>query len=302
MNHRAIVPLATLLVALALASPLEAQNLLPNAGFDADVSGWQESIAFISSSWSPIDAAGDPDSGSAAITTTGTVGGQGLLYCVPVTPGAAYGFGAFVRVPSGQLQTGSGSVGGLFFEAPACAGNTVSGVGTFPIAEPLDEWVLTQGEVVAPPTANSMLLTLSVSNDGSGEPFTALFDDVRFCAGGTCALQIGEWLQSSEIPDFVFRVTIEAGDEAHPGVMEPVCLDETLCVSGALPGRVEAQLRIIGPRPNGFLWFQVVRFTPSRIVVHAEQLSTGEVNYYVLEAIGPLDRPTSLEDRFAFLP
>lgn len=104
-------------------------------------------------------------------------------------------------------------------------------------------------------------------------------------------------------PDFRFRVTIGEPGDQRTGTREPSCLPETVCVSGALPGRSEAFLRIIGPRPNGFLWPTIVRFTPSRLVVDVRQVSTGETQTYVLPAVPPgVDDLPGLQDRTGFLP
>src|SRR5690606_22064409 len=59
-----------------------------------------------------------------------------------------------------------------------------------------------------------------------------------------------EYFTDPGYPDWKFRVVITAGDEPVLGVREDVCLPETVCVSGALPGRAEVFLRVIGPRPN----------------------------------------------------
>ncbi|HUF79422.1 MAG TPA: hypothetical protein VMR44_10955, partial [Thermoanaerobaculia bacterium] len=70
-----------------------------------------------------------------------------------------------------------------------------------------------------------------------------------------------------------------------------------------LPGRSEVFLRILGPRPNGFLWPTIVRFTPSRVVVDMHQLSSGDTNSYNLPAVPPgLDDLSGLQDRTGFLP
>jgi hypothetical protein len=88
-----------------------------------------------------------------------------------------------------------------------------------------------------------------------------------------------------------------------PGAREPDCIDETVCVSGALPGRSEVYVRIIGPRPNGFLWPTIVRFTPSRVVAEIRQLSTGEQQTYDLPIVPPgVDELSGLQDRTGFLP
>jgi hypothetical protein len=113
----------------------------------------------------------------------------------------------------------------------------------------------------------------------------------------------GPFLTSAEIPGFRFKARITGGDEAMLGVQEADCIGETLCVSGALPGRSELFLRIIGPRPNGFLWVNLVRFTPSRVEVWAEQTSTGRINYYDLPALPRQDTElTGLVDKEAFDP
>jgi hypothetical protein len=87
------------------------------------------------------------------------------------------------------------------------------------------------------------------------------------------------------------------------GRREAACLPETACVSGALPGRSEVFLRIVGPRPNGFLWPTIVRFTPSRLVVDIRQLSTNQQRTYELPAVpSGVDDLPGLQDRFGFLP
>ena len=104
-------------------------------------------------------------------------------------------------------------------------------------------------------------------------------------------------------PDFQFRVRIGPEGTALAGAREASCQPETVCVSGALPGRSELFLRILGPRPNGFLWPTIVRFTPSRVVVDLRQVSSGLTKTYVLPPVLPgTDDLSGLQDRRGFLP
>ncbi len=112
------------------------------------------------------------------------------------------------------------------------------------------------------------------------------------------------FLTTPAFPDFRFRVRIfPSSGESILGRKEDACLPETLCVSGALAGRSEAFIRIIGPRPNGFLWPTIVRFTPSRMVVEIQQISTTITNTYELPAVPPeSDDLSGFQDRQGFLP
>ena len=107
-----------------------------------------------------------------------------------------------------------------------------------------------------------------------------------------------------QYPDFCFDVTITPpGDTPIDGTREAVCIEDTVCVSGALPGRAEVYVRVIGPRPNGFLWPTIVRFTPSQVNVEIFQISTEELQSYQLDAVGPNEDDLSgLQDRTGFQP
>ena len=119
---------------------------------------------------------------------------------------------------------------------------------------------------------------------------------------GAPAPPAGAWLTTSRIPNFRFKVRITAG-AVITGVQEADCVPETLCVSGAVPGRSEVFVRIIGPRPNGFLWPNVVKFTTSQVEVWIEQLSTGDLQYYFLAGPWPgIDDLPGLYDRLGFSP
>jgi hypothetical protein len=113
----------------------------------------------------------------------------------------------------------------------------------------------------------------------------------------------GPWLTTSELPGFQFkiRITGPAGEIATR--KEADCIPETLCISGAVPGRSELFLRIVGPKPNGFLQPNVVKFSTSQIEVWIDQLSTGLINYYELDGATPGSSDlTGFFDRYGFGP
>ena len=88
-----------------------------------------------------------------------------------------------------------------------------------------------------------------------------------------------------------------------PVRIESDCIEETVCLSGALPGRSELVLRIVGPKPNGNLWPTLVRFSTSTIDVWITQTSTGIERHYRLEGASPSSSDLSgLFDRGGFTP
>lgn len=97
-------------------------------------------------------------------------------------------------------------------------------------------------------------------------------------------------LTSPELPGFRVWVLITGPPgESRWGAPEPDCLAETLCASGALPGRVEVLVRVVGPKPNGFLWPLLVKLSTSQVEVWIEQVSTGEIRHYILPGASPGD-------------
>lgn len=114
----------------------------------------------------------------------------------------------------------------------------------------------------------------------------------------------GGWITDGAFPDFRFNVQIEqGGGTTITGAKEPACLPETVCVSGAVPGRSEVFARVVGPKPNGRLWPTLVKFSTSRVEIWIQQLSTGELRYYELRGAAPgFDELPGLFDREGFLP
>ncbi|MDX2000393.1 MAG: hypothetical protein SF066_21945 [Thermoanaerobaculia bacterium] len=94
----------------------------------------------------------------------------------------------------------------------------------------------------------------------------------------------GPYLTSPSVPGFRYKVRL-AGNLA--GKSESACLVQTACVSGAVAGRPEVLLRVVGPRPNGRLWPTIVRFTTAQVEVWIEQVATGTRRYYLLPALDP---------------
>jgi hypothetical protein len=127
-------------------------------------------------------------------------------------------------------------------------------------------------------------------------PFVAAF--LSPGAGGDPAPPFPTWLTTSALPGFEFQVRISG---TNAGKKELDCVPETLCVSGAIAGRSEVFLRIVGPKPNGFLHVNIIKFSTSRIEVWVRR--GGQVNYYDLPAVAPdSDSLAGLVDKEAFLP
>jgi hypothetical protein len=112
-----------------------------------------------------------------------------------------------------------------------------------------------------------------------------------------------EPLTTPELPGFRVWVRIGGADGGAAGRLEPDCIPETLCVSGALPGRSEVFVRVPGPKPNGRLWPTLVKFTTSEVEVWIEQIGSGEIRSYRLEGASPgSSELPGLFDRDGFLP
>lgn len=105
---------------------------------------------------------------------------------------------------------------------------------------------------------------------------------------------------SPEYPNFRFWVRIS---DVRLGKEVVDCLSETVCVAGAIPTRAEILIRIVGPKANGYLWPNIVKFNTTKTEVWIQQISTGRTKYYSLPALAQ-DSTTlpGLVDRTGFLP
>lgn len=113
-----------------------------------------------------------------------------------------------------------------------------------------------------------------------------------------------DWLTAALLRDFQIQVRISADGTVLPTQQQIAnCDPETVCVSGALPGRVEALVRVPGPKPNGCFWPTLTKLTTSTVEVWVEQISTGQINYYEVEGASPgsSDLP-GFFDREGFCP
>lgn len=114
----------------------------------------------------------------------------------------------------------------------------------------------------------------------------------------------GPWLTSPQIPSFQFKARISAGSNSVLGAVVSSCvIEDTICISGDVPGRPAFFARVVGPRGNGFLWPTLVKFTTSQVEVWVQQISTGKIQYYLMPGVGPEDSTlTGFFDREGFLP
>jgi hypothetical protein len=291
-----------------LAARANAENLLTNPRFDTNLSGWgfTPPPAESAKMWSPLDADGATNSGSGVVINSSSSAGSGLAalsQCVTgIVAGQTYELAGEVLLPAGQGRTADALLSGYWHSGPSCS--PFPPIATFgAVLTASGEWTTAATSVEAPPGTHSAWILLFVRKNEAGGGFKGHFDNLSFCREGQCAAPGDGWLTSSEFPDFRFRVQFSTAEGPFYGAKESDCLPDTLCVSSELRGRTAVLLRIIGPRPNGHLWFQATRFPAQQVDIEVQQLSTGIVKTYRLDRLDPDDTeiPGRL-DRTAFMP
>lgn len=297
----------------APAAPASAANLLENWQFATvnDLTGWsiEPGIGLNGGMvWTALDPDNDRGIGSLRLINRANHGDFVWAHqCIPVDEGTAYRFGVSIHNVDHEPM-GQGTYGLRFYSGLDC--EPASALATFDTRAviPVGTWVPGEsGPVTAPPGSRSAALRLGLRKNpvAAGNALADFSLPFVERVGGAAAPDPGDegWFTDPQYPDFQFHVTIGAGASTRQGAWEPVCLPETVCVSGALPGRAEVFLRIVGPRPNGHLWPTLFKASPSRFEVWIEQLSSGVTKQYVLEAAGPgSDELPGLFDRTGFLP
>lgn len=178
------VLLFCLLSALAAGSG-QAQNLLPNGTFDSDLSGWTRS-GFVGV-WSPDDADGRADSGSASYFHDQNSGAAFLQTCVNVASGQTYTARGDVRLTPVADQGSQTRFSVRAWDAPDCRG--ASGLLTTVFNLRADAstglWTPLEGEHIPGPGVASLTIELAI-NSGAPQPVEVNMDNLEFCLGTTC--------------------------------------------------------------------------------------------------------------------
>lgn len=157
-------------------------SVVPNAGFQANLSFWEASAG---AAWSPQDAHGSPTSGSVQLTAS-DLGGAVVSQCVPVTGGERYMLDAAVLI---QAQEGAQGEAGIVVRWQADDDCTEelpdTPAGTLLTAAP--EWTTQVQTPTSPVQAVAALLELRAAKTGGDEEaiFTANLDNVFFAFLGS---------------------------------------------------------------------------------------------------------------------
>ena len=184
-----------LALALAFTPPLAAQNVVSNATFVSDLSGWTFP-SYDTAAWDPFSR--DGGTGSAHVTSLvrpGTLDAPNTSaeQCVEVIAGRTYVFGGHVYVP-GQVASAeviTAIVDARFYADTSCGGSDIGQhLGSISPA-PRDTWIGVQTAAIAPAGAGSARLAVGgVAFDGSAADtaIEVFVDDAfvlldRACAG-----------------------------------------------------------------------------------------------------------------------
>lgn len=289
-KHLSISPF---LVAAVLAMPgrAAAENVLANPGFDTSLEGWK---GLSLTTWVAGTAKVIKSPGPAIVPGPH----QG---CFEVQPGTTLVAGGAAMIAKATGPRTPWAYWILYaYSEPTCTTYRQSdSLVVFANTEPDGAWRSGTTTWTVPEGVHGIMLgARHWASDNAAEEIS-YFDDAVLDFPDP-APPSETWLTTEGLPGYRFQARIGG---ARIGILEGNCLGETLCISGAVAGRAEVLVRIVGPKPNGYLWPNVIRFSTSQVEVWIEQISSGSVKYYNLEAADPnagiLD---GLFDRTGFLP
>jgi hypothetical protein len=285
-------------VLVLAAAPALAQNLIVNPGFATDISSWRVGVTFISAVWQPLDATGQSNSGSIAITNSFPGLSNGADQCVPVTAGGHYDFGARVAAAPGSPQPYA-VVNVIWSTGPNCGGTPVGNELSTP-AIPSGSTVfsgVSATSQVAPAGAQSADVYLSVSEPpGANAAGTAYFDDVYFQASGGCTPEATNLCLNQG--RFKLTATFDAGG-GNAGQAQAVKLtDDTGYLWFFAAANVEVVAKVIdGCGLGGHYWVFAGGLTNVAVVITVTDTQTGSTRTYT----NPQDQAFQpLQDTAAF--
>lgn len=159
------------------------ETLLLNPNFTADVTEWKaETGATIT--WDPLDLMGVAASGSALVTSSGTVDAPGVSLvaasqCVTVEPGKTLEIYAQARTESGPVD-GNAAISLWFFPTMTCGDSPSAVYQTDPINT--GQTVVLQGTKEVPDSMFSVRVRLGVIKPFKAESFSVRFDNLLIVA------------------------------------------------------------------------------------------------------------------------
>ena len=140
------------------------QNLVLNADFDTDVTEWS-TFTTATIDWSPMDADGNPASGSAVVTNLSDTAGDstGARQCIDgISEGTSYLFAVDILLPGGQSETGYADLFVQWNDEPGCSGYLGSAFSPHVSIATPDVWYRVSDMAQAPAGAESARVRLSV--------------------------------------------------------------------------------------------------------------------------------------------
>ena len=149
------------------------QNLVQNGSFQVDLSSWD----LYNGSAIRSEESFDGGTGSVALTNDDSLMGLEMFFqCVSITPLAEYQID-FSTMIQEQENTGNGQLVMYMYGTETCTGVPVGSKGLSGSSEK-GAWHTTSTSLIAPASANSLILRLSVNKNDTTKPFTVLFDAI----------------------------------------------------------------------------------------------------------------------------
>ncbi len=128
IRHRFTGLLCGFALSIVTGAGFAATNLLTNPSFDRSLAGWTVLNGY-TANWSPVDAGGNINSGSALVVNELKSGNESipltLAQCVKVTPLTDYSFGGRLMVPAGQPADTNAELWAETYTSSDCGGSPV---------------------------------------------------------------------------------------------------------------------------------------------------------------------------------
>ncbi len=252
-------------------------NLLVNADFATDLSGW---IPFGTAVWSNRDVNGSTSSGSTFATVSPSSGSidSGVQQCVALPNTGPFDVGGRFFFPSGPGQMGFGRIYLYWYSDSSCSSSLLKGQ-QFDMSAPVptDSWTSLTSYKVTPP-AGSLGVLVAFAIEGQ-PPIDGYIDGTFFRPTSCTPADQDLCLNGGR-----FRVTAEWESTTNGGVGHGVQFNDD---SGYFwffnADNTEVVVKVLNACPNPFnhYWVFGAGLTNVLVTLNVEDTTAGVVNHYI---------------------